>query len=265
MRLTADLIERSAAFTNALGERELDMRSKTVTLWYLSLYLYVDNKIPAIENLIITKDVFDTIDLTGNEIKRLDNFPRLNRLSTLLLSNNSISRIDTELFSPAQLPRLHTLVLTGNRLLDLPDLQPLSVFSGQLKHLSLLDNPVIKKPHYRLFVISLLSGLRTLDFRRVRPQEVKEAHKMFGGSGAAGEAKVFEPGQVDGTNEEAEGEQEPSTKRTKLSGGSLTPEQVSKIQAAIKAAKTLAEINRLEKILQTGHIPDDKELKYLQL
>lgn len=27
MRLTADVIERSAAFTNALGERELDLRS----------------------------------------------------------------------------------------------------------------------------------------------------------------------------------------------------------------------------------------------
>lgn len=199
--------------------------------------------------------------MTGNEIKRLDNFPRLNRLSTLLLSNNSISRIDTEFFSPAQLPRLHTLVLTGNRLLDLPDLQPLSVFSGQLKHLSLLDNPVIKKPHYRLFVISLLSGLRTLDFRRVRPQEVKEALKMFGNS--AGEAKVFVPGQVEGQEGEEDNEEEPSTKRTKLSG--LTPEQVAKIQAAIKAAKTLAEINRLEKILQTGHIPDDKDLKYLQL
>lgn len=28
MRLTADLIEKSAAFTNPLGERELDLRSK---------------------------------------------------------------------------------------------------------------------------------------------------------------------------------------------------------------------------------------------
>jgi len=147
MRLTADLIERSAAFTNTLGDRELDLRS---------------NKIPAIENLIASRDLFDVIDLTDNEIKRLENFPRLQRLSTILLSNNSISRIDTEFFSPKQLPSLHTLILTNNRILDLSDLEVLHVFSGTLKYLSLLDNPVTKKPHYRLFLLSTFS--RTIFF-----------------------------------------------------------------------------------------------------
>lgn len=238
MRLTADLIERSASFTNTLGDRELDLRN---------------NKIPTIENLITTRDLFDTIDLTDNEIKGLENFPRLNRLSSLLLSNNSISKIEDEFFSPKQLPSLHTLILTNNRILDLNDLEPLKVFSQSLRHLSLLDNPVTKKPHYRYFVISKLPKLRTLDFKRVRPVEVTAAQKMFPADGS----KTFDLQQAD---EIVYQEQERPRKRGKLA---LSDDQVESIKKAIEAAKTLAEVNRLEKILQAGHIPDDMDLKLI--
>ncbi len=207
--------------------------------------------------------MYDTIDLTGNEIKVLANFPRLSRLGSLFLSNNSISRIDAEFFSPAQLPRLHTLILTENRLIDLGDLEPLSAFqAAQLKHLSFLDNPVVKKPHYRLFVISRLPGLKTLDFKRVKKAELEQAKKMFG-SEAESKAKVFEIGET-----EAASNMEPEAKRRKTAAAGkkeLSAEQIEKIQTAIKNAKTLAEINRLEKILQTGHVPDEKDLKYLEL
>ena len=239
MRLTADLIERSAAFTNTLGDRELDLRS---------------NKIPSIENLITTRDLFDTIDLTDNEIKRLENFPRLNRLSSLFLSNNSISKIDDEFFSPKQLPSLKTLILTNNRILDLADLEPLKAFSNSLKHLSLLDNPVTKKPHYRYFVISKLPKIRTIDFKRVRPSEVMAAQKMFPADGS----KTFDLQQADEIVYPAE--QERPRKRGKLA---LSDDQVETIKRAIGAAKTLAEINRLEKILQAGHVPDDVDLKLI--
>ena len=36
---------------------------------------------------------FDSIDLTDNAISRLEGFPKLHRLRTLMLSNNRISRI----------------------------------------------------------------------------------------------------------------------------------------------------------------------------
>lgn len=242
MRLTADLIERSPAFTNTLGDRELDLRS---------------NKIPTIENLITSRDLFDTIDLTDNEIKRLENFPRLQRLSTLFLSNNSISKIDEEFFSPKQLPSLHTLILTNNRILDLSDLEPLKVFSLTLKHLSLLDNPVTKKAHYRYFVISKLPNLRTLDYKRVRPVEVSAALKMFPADGS----KTFDLQQADEIVQESLAEENHRPrKRGKLA---LSDEQVESIKKAIAAAKTLAEVNRLEKILQAGHIPDDADLKLI--
>lgn len=237
MRLTADLIDRSAAFTNTLGDRELDLRS---------------NKIPTIENLIATRDLFDTIDLTDNEIKRLENFPRLQRLSTILIGSNSISKIDSEFFSPRQLPSLHTLILTNNRILDFVDLEPLAVFSNSLKHLSLLDNPITKKPHYRYFVISKLPKLRTLDFKRVRPVEVTAALKMFPADGS----KTFDLQQADEIVSEHQNQR--PTKRGKLA---LSDEQVESVKKAISSAKTLAEVNRLEKILQAGHIPDDVDLK----
>lgn len=233
MRLTADLIDRSAAFTNTLGDRELDLRS---------------NKIPIIENLIATRDLFDTIDLTDNEIKRLENFPRLQRLSTLLLGNNLISKIDSEFFSSKQLPSLNTLILTNNRILDFVDLEPLKEFAGSLRHLSLLDNPVTKKAHYRYFVISKLTKLRTLDFKRVRPAEVAAALKMFPADGS----KTFDLQQAD----EIVSDQRPN-KRGKLA---LSDEQIVRVKKAIAAAKTLAEVNRLEKILQAGYIPDDADL-----
>jgi len=43
-----------------------------------------------IENMGATMDQFDTIDLTDNDIRRLDGFPLLKRVKGLMLSNNRI-------------------------------------------------------------------------------------------------------------------------------------------------------------------------------
>lgn len=43
------------------------------------------------------QDQFDTIDLSDNEIVKLENFPYLNRLGTLLINNNRITRINLNL------------------------------------------------------------------------------------------------------------------------------------------------------------------------
>lgn len=78
-RLSADLIVNSRAFYNPLKERQLDLRGY---------------KLIVIENLGAMQDQFDTLDLSDNEIKKMDNFPRMNRLRTVLLSNNHITRLD---------------------------------------------------------------------------------------------------------------------------------------------------------------------------
>ena len=71
MRLTADVIARSPAFLNALKDRELDLRG---------------NKISVIENLAATQDQFDSIDLSDNEILKVECMAHLPRLSQRALA-----------------------------------------------------------------------------------------------------------------------------------------------------------------------------------
>ena len=70
-----------------------------VPITYLSsLFSITDNynlivseyKIPIIENLGATLDQFDTINFTNNEIRKIDNFPLLPRLKSLIFNNNRI-------------------------------------------------------------------------------------------------------------------------------------------------------------------------------
>ena len=80
------------------------------------------------------QDQFDTIDLSDNEVKKLEGFPLLRRLKSILLSNNKIWYVKI-IFSPTVitlsivflcsriaegleqcLPMLETLVLTNNNL-----------------------------------------------------------------------------------------------------------------------------------------------------
>jgi hypothetical protein len=122
------------------------------------------NKIGAIENLGATQNQFDAIDLSDNEVVKLEGFPPLTRLHTLLLNNNRIARVGKNL--EQQLPMLSSLILTNNRLTNLADVDPLAGFK-HLKHLSVMGNPVTKKANYRLYVVFRLPHLKTLDFRKV--------------------------------------------------------------------------------------------------
>lgn len=128
----------------------------------------VGYKIPLIENLGVTQDQFDTLDLSDNEIKKLDNFPRLKRVKTLLLNNNSIVRISPEVGT--QIAQLEELILTNNKLLSLSEIDHLAGLK-KLSILSLIDNPVSRQPQYRMYTIYKLPNLKVLDFRPVT-QEV---------------------------------------------------------------------------------------------
>ncbi|KAL6638556.1 hypothetical protein ACP70R_023667 [Stipagrostis hirtigluma subsp. patula] len=235
VRLTADLIWKSPHFFNAIKERELDLRG---------------NKIAVIENLGATEDQFDTIDLSDNEIVKLENFPYLNRLGTLLVNNNRITRINPNLGE--FLPKLHTLVLTNNRLTNLAEIDPLASLP-KLQYLSLLDNTVTKQPDYRLYVIHKLKHLRLLDFKKVKQQERVAAAQKFHSKEAEEEAKkvpakTFTPGQLADVQDTTKELQAP-----KVVGP--TPEQITAIKAAIVNSQTLEEVARLEKALSTGQIP----------
>eukprot|EP00644_Phytophthora_capsici_P011101 jgi/Phyca11/110631/e_gw1.18.114.1 len=152
MRLTADVILRAHVSINPLRERELSLRGY---------------KAPAIENLGVTQDGFDCIDLSDNEIKKLENFPRLRRLRMLLMHNNHVSKIQENLAEAVA--NIEFLMLTGNRIAQFSEIDNLVCFS-KLDTLSLNANPVTKRKYYREYVIYKLPQLHVLDFQRIRPR-----------------------------------------------------------------------------------------------
>jgi len=240
VRLTADLILRSPQYFNAVRQRELDLRG---------------NKIGVIENLGATEDQYASIDISDNEIVKLEGFPHLKRLTTLLANNNRIARINPNV--GAALPNLETLVLTNNRLSNLVDLDSLAKLVN-LQYLCLLDNVVTKKPNYRLYLIHKLPKLRLLDFKKVKLKEREEAGKLFATengepSKTPAPAKTFVPGEIP-VDEQPEAVpmkvEEPSRKGP-------TPEQIIAIKSAIANSQTLEEVARLEKALKQGQLPSD--------
>eukprot|EP00126_Sphaerothecum_destruens_P010014 Sdes_comp20656_c0_seq1m15950 len=168
VRLTAELINHSAQFTNPLKEREIDLRS---------------NKIKTLENLGATLDIFDVVDLSDNEIRKLDGFPLLRRLTSLLLSNNKINKIEPNLSK--NLPNLVCLVAANNGFTELGQLKELEGFANSLEFISLIRNPVTNKKYYRNYLIHLLPKLRVIDFSRVKTKEREETKLLFSGSSGA--------------------------------------------------------------------------------
>ncbi|XP_072321731.1 U2 small nuclear ribonucleoprotein A' [Eucyclogobius newberryi] len=229
VKLTAELIEQAAQFTNPIRDRELDLRGY---------------KIPVLENLGATLDQFDTIDFSDNEIRKLDGFPLLRRLKCMLLNNNRICRLGENL--EQSLPAVRELILTNNNIQELGDLDPLATVKT-LSLLSLLRNPVTNKKHYRLYVISKLPQIRVLDFQKVKLKERQEAEKMFKGKRGAQLAKDI--GKRTKTFTPGVGAQ-PDKKRTGPSAA-----DVEAIKKAIANASSLAEVERLKGMLQAGQIP----------
>lgn len=201
------------------------------------------------------QDQNDTLDLTNNDIKRLENFPNMRRLKTLLISNNDIQKIERGLNQ--YLPHLETLIMNNNKISDLNELSGIFDFAKSLKYLSLLDNPVTNRDKYRLYVIHHLPLLRMLDFEKVKQkassllsdvllcvnlmiQERIAAAKLFDGQEgklALKElSKTFEVGQL-GTAGKASKTKE------------MSAEKVASIKNAIAKAQTLEEVVRLEKSL----------------
>lgn len=109
MRLTAELLASSEQRTNPLGEREIVLRGLAI---------------PAIEHLGVTRDTFDAMDFTDNRLGRLDNFPRLLRLTSLCLAGNVIETIDANNLSK-NLPNLRYLDLSYNQISVLAEISNL--------------------------------------------------------------------------------------------------------------------------------------------
>ncbi|CRG94055.1 U2 small nuclear ribonucleoprotein A', putative [Plasmodium gallinaceum] len=157
MRITVDMINEADQSINPVNENTISLRG---------------NKISVIENLGITKDYFECIDLSDNEIIKLNNIPYLQRLKTLILCNNKIARIDSDIFE--NIPNLNSLILTNNKLEKLSDLN--SLFKAKnLTRLSLVENSVSKLENYREYLIFNLPSLKYLDFQKIKKKDREEA------------------------------------------------------------------------------------------
>jgi len=236
VKLTPDLIEGSAQYMNPMRDRELDLRGY---------------KIPMIENLGATLDQFDSIDFSDNEIRKVDNFPFLPRVKSLLFNNNRIVRIGERM--EESLPNLDMIILNNNSIQELADLENLSSIKT-ISMISLLQNPIMTKPNYRLFVIHKFPNLRVLDFRKVKKAEREDAKKLFKSKAGKDQlkkitekAKTFVPGAP-----------LPDAKKDSAHPSGLSQQQIRTIKTAIAKATTLEEIERLNMMLRTGNMPNEK-------
>ena len=238
MRLTIDLIEEQAAqVVDPDNNRSIILRGF---------------KISIIENLGITRDQYGCIDLSDNDIVKIANIPKLNRLRTLLLANNSINRIALDAFD--YLSELTSLVLTNNRISSLETLIPITNLK-RLERLSLLHNPVSKEPNYRFFLIHLLNystAFRFLDFQRITDSE-RAAAKLFFASpeGTALLARLV-PREIAEKTELAAEEPLRVEKRSVLS-----PDILEKIRIALSETNDMDVVEKLERVLKTGQIGPD--------
>ncbi|EER16215.1 U2 small nuclear ribonucleoprotein A, putative [Perkinsus marinus ATCC 50983] len=244
MRLTADLIEQSGEqMITPAGDRALVLRGL---------------KIPVMENLSATKDHYDCLDLTDNDIAKIPNESApLMRLRTLMLANNRITRIGSTCFE--NMPNLTSVVLTNNRIEKLRDLYPLA----QLRHLerlTVLDNEVCNAQHYRLFLIHILpKTVRFIDFSRVKDKEREAAAKLFGGP----EGEKFLLKIAPKLTQDEEGKAEANGKENIPNGTAAADKGLllSHIKEAIEAASSMEEVTQLEKALRTGEIPPEIEAR----
>jgi U2 small nuclear ribonucleoprotein A' len=259
MRITADLLLRTEIYLNPVQDRELSLRGL---------------KIPAVENLAVLQDQLDTIDLSDNEIKRLDNFPLMPRLGTLLLNNNHVAKISSNLGN--FIANLHSLVLTNNRITNLSDIDQIASLT-KLEHISLMDNPVAHHPNYRVYIISCMPTLKSIDFMKVTATEKSEAAawrkteagkaiiaRVVDEKSRMGKDEHGSSTDRNGINNSSNSYSSSSSDSSAAGGGgggvkaylnSLTEAQRAEVKAAIEAASTKEAIERVEYLLKTGSFP----------
>jgi len=228
VKLTPELINSCMQFINPCRDRELDLRGY---------------KIPEIQNLGATLDQFDTIDFSDNDLRKLGGFPFLQRIKCLLLNNNRIARLSDDLSET--LPNIESLILTGNNLQELSDIDPLAKLQN-LTVLSLLTNPIASKKFYREYVIFKLPNLRLLDFKKIKQKERQEANAFFKSKkGKELQKEIQKKARLSLANAND------LSNKPKVHANTA---DIQKIREAISKARSLQEVERLTKMLQTGQI-----------
>ncbi|KAG0140212.1 hypothetical protein CROQUDRAFT_691920 [Cronartium quercuum f. sp. fusiforme G11] len=244
-RMTPDLLLSTHPYLNPLKDRELELRGF---------------QIPAIENLGVTKDSIDSLDLTDNAIRSLINLPKLTRLKHLYLSNNPITFISPTLFQA--IPNLNSLILTGCQLSNFNQVFQILKQFRNLEFLVLIGNPISKMSFYRDWCVHSCTKLRILDYRRVKDQERKTSLELFYDpinkcpTDLAKSLSILDPAQTqDGSQQLSTISSRPTAMVAGQMGKTLTNEERDRIKQAIEQADTVEEVRRLKRMLEQGFIP----------
>eukprot|EP01068_Selenidium_serpulae_P010385 Selendium_serpulae@DN5446_c0_g1_i7.p1 len=161
MRITLDAISQAPQSVNPNKELTLSLRGL---------------KIAMIENLGATNDNFECLDLCDNDLTKVANIPPLKRLTSLVMANNRVSRIEPEVFEA--LPNLVSIVFTNNKIEHLSECVAFSK-AKKLERLTLNNNPVTSHPYFRPFLVHMNRSLRFINFTKIRPADREKADALF--------------------------------------------------------------------------------------
>ncbi|KAK4050580.1 U2 snRNP complex subunit [Microbotryomycetes sp. JL221] len=266
MRLDAELLARSPSYLNPLKDREIDLRG---------------HKIPAIENLGVTKDSIDSLDLTDNSISSLSNFPLMKRLQHILIANNPVRTISPTLST--SLPNLRTLILTNSNVTkeSLANVGEILGRCKKLETISFKGSPICEAQHYRDWIVFKCKHLRSLDFERVKEKERTRSQELFVSEDGTPTALATAFSEAAATNSAATAPTLVASNGVKTfepgveaaagpgagvgkAGRLLTKEEKDRVRKAIEGAESVEEIRRLQRMLAQGFVPTDKDLKELE-
>ena len=250
MRITAELI------TELVEHRVNDLEERELCLGGLALV--------ALEHLGAARNDFDAYDLSNNRIRRLENFPKVNRLKSLYVSNNLVDSLDVNNMQQ-NVPNLQNLVLSHNAVADFKFLQGLSQACPGLEFLSLVGNPITRRPHYRLCVLHLLPKVNCLDFVKVKQAERKQAAAWA--KSAAGKAALQQQQESEETSaptftpgESVEGQAQQSSFVT----AHFTAEQKAYIRELLTSAESVQEMEEIENAVRRGILPNKRPRRVVE-
>ena len=108
------------------------------------------------------------LDLSKNRIRQLDatSFSNFHVITCLRLEDNGLRNLQ----NVEKLDRLQSLFVSGNRIPEFWEVDRLSELP-HLMEISLMNNPVARKPNYRTAIIKRLPALIVLDGKEITPEE----------------------------------------------------------------------------------------------
>jgi len=233
MRLTAQVINEAPEILNPEGKLTLLLR---------------DLQITELENLAITQNKYQVIDLSNNDLISLGNIPkRFNNLQCLLLSNNNISYIDDESFSLDN--HITSITLFNNNIYKFQ--KSFKDKFPKLETLILLGNPITEMENYRYFIIWLIPSLKVLDFKKVKQAERKTSEDMFGTNRDEFNSLAQQMFKNENTEIKLDGK---SDRQVKNFVKKMTDEERQQLLKKLETATSIEEIERIENDLKEGAV-----------